>query len=247
MNSARNDVGRYEGGDIVRATEPQPRWVMDDTGIRFYDGSKNDYGAPSGKGVTVEIKPDGGAFFARRIRERVDGQAKRVAGHIGLAVAGVGLGAAVAGWALVTYVHPTVPVSSPLAIAPWTPSASNANGGAGSSGGQAGTGTTSTPRANSLGPTSTAGKSSSGSGSSDPVQTTPIYATGRSGGGSSGSGHSGGSTTPTPAPPTPTPTARPTPTPTPTATPTPTPRPTPTPTPTPTSTPTPTPTPSPTS
>ncbi|MGH7883806.1 MAG: hypothetical protein ACREN8_13060 [Candidatus Dormibacteraceae bacterium] len=38
--------------------------VIDDSGIRFYDGTGENHGAPSGEGVTVEIGPNGKAFFS---------------------------------------------------------------------------------------------------------------------------------------------------------------------------------------
>ena len=39
------------------------RIVLDSTSLRIYDGSATNYGAPSGVGVTAELKNDGTAFF----------------------------------------------------------------------------------------------------------------------------------------------------------------------------------------
>ena len=39
------------------------RVVLDSTSLRIYDGSATNYGAPSGAGVTAELKNDGTAFF----------------------------------------------------------------------------------------------------------------------------------------------------------------------------------------
>jgi hypothetical protein len=74
------------------------RWVMDDTGIRFYDGSKTNYGAPSGEGVTVEIAPDGRAFFSGKVKGRLPGRTTRAMRVIVAGLAGALLGAGVVGW-----------------------------------------------------------------------------------------------------------------------------------------------------
>src|SRR5262249_6984986 len=39
------------------------RWVLDQTSLRVYDGTSNNYGAPSGPGVIAEFRADGRAFL----------------------------------------------------------------------------------------------------------------------------------------------------------------------------------------
>lgn len=57
-------------------------WTSDGNGYRVYDGTSNDYGAPSGPGVTVELTPFGNAFFRGTITtSRLQGKAGGAAGR----------------------------------------------------------------------------------------------------------------------------------------------------------------------
>src|SRR5258708_27630589 len=54
-----------------------PGWELDKAGFRLFDGTQNDYGAPSGKGVTVEMpSATGNAFFRGTVTaSRLQGKA----------------------------------------------------------------------------------------------------------------------------------------------------------------------------
>jgi hypothetical protein len=111
-------IDRGEDGpgsnDGLLSPAPQAHWIMDEAGIRLCDGSANNYGAPSGKGVTVEIGPDGRAFFCGDLRGNLPG---RMAGAIRIAcvwLVGAVIGAVAIGWALETHLHPGSRAASPI-------------------------------------------------------------------------------------------------------------------------------------
>lgn len=52
-------------GDPPSGQVSPARYVLDNMGLRLYDGSSTDYGAPSGVGVTMELRNDGTMFLGK--------------------------------------------------------------------------------------------------------------------------------------------------------------------------------------
>src|SRR5258707_1335230 len=90
-----------------------PRWILDDSGIKFHDGSQNNYGAPSGGGITVEIAPDGRAFFSGQVKGRPPRRLTRVGQVALLGLLGALIGGLAVAWGFETHMRDSRNASSP--------------------------------------------------------------------------------------------------------------------------------------
>jgi hypothetical protein len=99
-------------------------WVLDDNGIKFNDGSRNHYGAPSGEGVTVEIGRDGRAFFSGPITGRTLAPYKGPVRPLLVGLIGLFLAALAMTWT-VAVLAPRFAPQSPVVVYVPSPSATH--------------------------------------------------------------------------------------------------------------------------